>query len=193
MIKPKTAKKNRRITPDFFLTRPEIEAEARERLRFYRKARKGKSGPEPHWRMFIVAGYLSLKRIQGHGTRLTEADADVIFSHFGINPDPKGINRWIHGHAYRSTLEQEGKEFTRWIGGPFSTAVSMVIKGLEGKPAPTRRELLRRFRAPGGKNCSLEELSRYRGMIDQAAAEITAPPKPLDLDELRKSDLFPRD
>ncbi len=108
-------------------------------------------------------------------------------------PDLLKAAKFARGPGAKSVLQWKAKEFTRWLGGPFSTAVSMVIKGLEGKPAPTRRELLRRFRAPGEKNCSVEELSQYRGMIDQAAAEITAPPKVLDLDALRKGDLFPRD
>lgn len=166
--------------PESFLTKGEIEAEARERLRLYRKARKGKSGPEPKWRMFVTAGYLLLKKKKHRGTRLTEVDADVIRSYFGIQLDPKNINRWIHGPSYRSTIEWEAKEFSRWIGRPFCRAVSLVLAGLEGKPAPSRRELMRCFRVPGSKNCSAEELAQFQGMIDREAAEIAAKPNPND-------------
>jgi hypothetical protein len=114
-------------------------------------------------------------------------------------PDPSSdltkANKFARTKSAKAVVQWKEREFTRWVGGPFRKAVSMVLAGLEGKPAPTRRELLRYFRAPGNKNCSAEELAGFQGMIDRMAAEIaTWRPNPNDPNlDPAVNELIPRD
>lgn len=111
------------------------------------------------------------------------------------SPDLTRAHKFVRAQGSKDLREWKEREFTRWTGRAFSTAVSMVLAGLEGKPAPTQRELLRRFRPPGRKNCSAGDLARYRKMIDQMAAEISAwQPNPNDPNlDPANNDLIPRD